>query len=79
MIIDNNYVVLPENAEEVRVSNSAILKLREEKQREELISKHEVNIVLAVCDSIGELGLDETKRIVRELLRTLRVGDPVSK
>lgn len=72
MIVDNNYVVRPRNAEEVRASNQAILKIREEKQHEELISKHTTNILLAIGDSIGELGLAETKRIVRELNRNLR-------
>lgn len=72
MIIDNNYVVLPENAEEVKASNEVILKLREEKHFKELISKHTTNILLAIGDSIGELGLAETKRIVRELNRNLR-------
>ena len=72
MIIDNNYVILPENAEEVKTANDAILKLRREKQREELIDKHRTNFALVAGDSISELGLNETKKIVRELQTMLR-------
>ncbi len=75
MIIENNYVILPETAEEVLLANEAILKYREEKAKKELLQKHKMSISFAISDAIGEIGLEETKRIVRELnheLRTLK-------
>jgi len=72
MIIDNCYVVMPEDAEEVRLMNEVILKHREEKIHTELVEKHTQNISFAISHSITELGLAETKTIVRTLERELR-------
>lgn len=72
MIIDNCYVVMPENAEEVKIANEVILKLREEKLRAEHRQKCKMAISLAISDVISQIGLAETKNIVRELNRELR-------
>ena len=72
MVIENTFVVHPCTAEEVRVSNEAILKLREEKQHKELVQKAKMAISFAIADSISTLGLAETKTIVRELHTELR-------
>ena len=53
MVIENTFVVHPCTAEEVRVSNEAILKLREEKQHKELVQKAKMAISFAIADSIS--------------------------
>lgn len=72
MIIDNCYVINPEDAEEVKAANEAILKIREERQMEEMRHRMKVTIGLSIDDSIAQIGLAETKIIVRELNRKLR-------
>ena len=72
MIIDNCYVVMPENAEEVKLANEVILKLREDKLRAEHRQKCKMIISSAISDVISQIGLAETKNIVRELNRELR-------
>lgn len=72
MIIDNCYVVMPETAEEVNLMNEAILKYREEKQRQEMIQTCKNAISFEISDAIDKIGLAETKIIVRTLARELR-------
>ena len=73
MIIDGCYLVEPENAEEVKLANEVILKLREEKLRAEHRQKCKMAISFAISDVISQIGfLAETKNIVRELNRELR-------
>lgn len=72
MIIDNCYVVMPETAEEVKLMNDAILKYREEKQRQETIQVCKNAIFLTITNVIDTVGLATTKTIVRELNRELR-------
>lgn len=72
-IIDGCYFVEPENAEEVKLANDVILKLREEKLREEHRQRCKMTISSAISDVISQIGLTETKNIVRELNRELRL------
>lgn len=72
MVVDNCYVVLPETAEEVQIMNAAILKHREEKQRQEMIKACKDAISSEIADAIEKIGLAETKLIVRTLARELR-------
>lgn len=72
MIIDGCYFVEPENAEEVKLANEVILKLREDKLRAEHRQKCKMAISFAISDVISQIGLAETKNIVKELNRELR-------
>lgn len=72
MKIDNCYLIDPEDAEEVRLANAAILEYRKQRQHNELIQKCKMAISFEISDTISKLGLAETKRIVRELARELR-------
>ena len=72
MIIDGCNAIMPEDSEEVIKVNELLLKLREEKQHKELVEKHKERIFSEVITSIENLGLAETKRIVREIRDSLR-------
>ena len=72
MIIDNCYVITAETAEEVKAANEAILKIREERQRQEAIQKCKMAISFEVSNAISGIGLEEVKRIIRELNHELR-------
>jgi len=58
--------------EEVDACLKIISEMRAEKERERKISKCKKAISFEISASIGEIGLDETKRIVRGLERELR-------
>ena len=58
--------------EETEACLTVIMKMREEKAREEAIQKYKHAISSQVADSISKIGLEETKRIIRELNRKLR-------
>lgn len=64
--------IKPETTEEILAVNALLLKMREEQQRKELIQKHKTAISFEIADSVSTIGLEETKRIVRELNRELR-------
>ena len=49
-----------------------LMKIREEKRHTRLIQECKAAITLQVHKAINTIGLDETKRIVRELNRELR-------
>ena len=74
----NLWIINPETEDEIRAVNDLLLKMREEKQRQERIEKCKMKISFEIADSIAEIGLEETKRLVRELnreLRTFGLGD----
>lgn len=58
--------------EETEACLAIIMKMREEKAREEAIQKCKLTISSQIADSISKIGLAETKTIVRELARELR-------
>lgn len=49
-----------------------VQKMREEKERKEKIQKTKNEISFAIAAAIPEIGMEEVKRIVRELNRELR-------
>lgn len=64
--------ITPETKEEIVAVNALLLKMREERQKQELIQKHKNAISFKIADSVSSIGLEETKRIVRELNKELR-------
>lgn len=53
--------------------NNLLTDIRAKKKHEELKQKHKMEISFAISDAISSLGLEDTKQIVRELNRELRV------
>ena len=68
----NLYSILPKTEEEIIAVNELLLKMREEQERKKLIQKHKNIISFDISDSISTIGIEETKRIIRELNRELR-------
>ncbi len=64
--------VIEVTPEEFSAMNALVLKMRKEKEHEELIQKCKHAISSQITDSISTIGLDETKTIVRTLARELR-------
>lgn len=75
MIISNCYVVTPENAEEARAANEAILKIREERYKAKKIQCCKESITKAVSEAVHLIGLPATKTMVREILRNWKEED----
>ena len=66
--------VLPQTDEEIKAVEELLTKMREERRKEEAIrqsTEHLENIVMATIDAIG---LEETKRIIRNINRSLRMS-----
>lgn len=59
-------------ANEFLAVSELIAKMREEQTRKETIAKCKMAISFEISDSIDKIGLEETKRIIRELNRELR-------
>ena len=60
--------------EETKAVEELLIKMREERRREEAIqqnTEHLENVVMATIDAIG---LEETKRIIRNINRSLRMS-----
>lgn len=67
----NDYVVHV-TAEEYIAMRDLVAKMREEKARQQAIEKAKMAISFEVSHAISEIGLEETKRLVREIGRDLR-------
>ena len=67
-----DYLISFENDEEIQAVKKLIEEMRAEEKRKERHQYHKHCISSCITHSIGELGLEETKRIVRELNRELR-------
>ena len=67
-----DYLITFENDEEIQAVKKLIEEMRAEEKRKERHQYHKHCISSCIAASIGELGLEETKRIVRELNRELR-------
>lgn len=66
--------VLPQTDEEIKAVEELLTKMREERRKEEAIrqnTEHLKNIVMATIDAIG---LEETKRIIKNINRSLRMS-----
>lgn len=59
-------------AEEYVAMRDLVEKMRAEKARQQVINKQRTLINTAVENAISVIGLEETKRIVRETVRSLR-------
>lgn len=58
--------------DEITACMEVVEKMRAEKARKEKIQKTKNEISFAIAAAIPEIGLEETKKIVRELNRELR-------
>lgn len=58
--------------EEIRACWDLITKMREEKRKEEAIQKNKEHLEDVITATIDAIGLEETKRIVRDINRNLR-------
>lgn len=58
--------------DEFHAVSELIYNMREDQMRKETIAKCKMTISFEISDSIDKIGLEETKRIVRELNRELR-------
>lgn len=58
--------------DEVEACRTLLQDIRAKKDRDRLIQKAKMSISFEVSDAISAIGLEETKRIVRELNRELR-------
>lgn len=68
---DNAYEIELDE-KEWREVNDLIKELRAKKEREKQIQNCKNSISGAIADSISRIGIEETKRIVRDLNRELR-------
>ena len=66
-----NYIIKATEDEYVEVLN-LIDKMREEKARQQAITEQEQQIGAAIAVALSVIGLEETKRIVRNAVRDLR-------
>ena len=60
--------------DECEALHGCLMEIREAKRQERLRQACKTNISFQINDAITLIGLDETKRIVRELNRELREG-----
>lgn len=67
-----DYIVSFENDEEIQAVKKLIEEMRAEEKRKERIQFHKHCISSCIAHSVGELGLEETKRVIRELSKELR-------
>ena len=67
-----DYIITFENDEEIQAVKKLIEEMRAEEKRKERRQYHKHCISSCIAGSIGELGLEETKRIIRELNKELR-------
>ena len=58
--------------EEEVALDETLQKMREERRKQEAIEKSREALRTAVISTIDAIGLDETKRIIREISRNLR-------
>lgn len=60
------------NEEEIQAVKELLVKMRVERRREEAKLAYKNKIQKAISRAIDDIGLEDTKRIVRELARELR-------
>lgn len=68
----DTYLLTLENPEELLAIQKLLEEMRAEEELKKRIQFHKHSISSCIAAAVGELGLDETKRIVRELNRELR-------
>ena len=64
--------VLPQTDEEIKAVEELLTKMREERRKEEIIRQNAEHLENVVMSTIDAIGLEETKRIIRNINRNLR-------
>lgn len=64
--------ILPETDEEIIAVEKLLSKMRAERHLEEVIQQHTERLKNVVMSTIDVIGLEETKRIIRNINRSLR-------
>ena len=62
----------PETEEEIQAVNDLLEKMRKEKAHKEKVQFYKKSIRYEIARAMGELGIEETKKIVRLLSAELR-------
>lgn len=71
----NEFMGYTLTTDECEALYECLFKIREEKRQERLRQACKSAISFQIDEAINTIGLDETKRIVRELNRELRTGN----
>jgi hypothetical protein len=66
--------ILPQTDEEIKAVEELLTKMREERRREEAIRQNTERLENIVMATIEAIGLEETKRIIRNINRSLRMS-----
>ena len=66
--------ILPQTDEEIKAVEELLTKMREERRREEAIRQNTGRLENIVMATIEAIGLEETKRIIRNINRSLRMS-----
>ena len=66
--------ILPQTDEEIKAVEELLTKMREERRREEAIQQNTERLENIVMATIEAIGLEETKRIIRNINRSLRMS-----
>lgn len=64
--------VLPQTDEEMKAVEELLTKMREDKRKEEAIRQNTERLEYIVMTTIDAIGLEDTKRIIRNINRSLR-------
>lgn len=65
----------PENKEEIEAVNELLQRMRAERQQREAYVKNREYLREIVISTIDAIGLEDTKKIIREINRDLRGGN----
>lgn len=66
--------ILPQTDEEIKAVEELLTKMRGERRREEAIRQNTERLENIVMATIEAIGLEETKRIIRNINRSLRMS-----
>jgi hypothetical protein len=66
--------VLPQTDEEIKAVEELLTKMREERRKKEDIQRYTGRFKNITMDSIDAIGLEETKRIIRSINKSLRMS-----
>lgn len=66
--------VLPQTDEEIKAVEELLTKMREERRKKEDIQRYTGRFKNVTMDSIDAIGLEETKRIIRSINKSLRMS-----
>lgn len=66
--------VLPQTDEEIKAVEELLTKMREERRKKEDIQRYTGRFKNVTMESIDAIGLEETKRIIRSINKSLRMS-----